>query len=173
MEKDVSSPGLRIGGSSAFLYVGESARSLFERTSEHFQAADAEKEESHMFQHLVETHKGEGKPQFKFKVIKSFKTCLDRQIAEAIRIEMRGTILNRKGEYNRCSLTRLGVDQKWEQERWEKSWEIQEQGGQEIINFEESRKTYRGGGDKVQREPKVREDKLGLSCAKLRSSWVS
>ena len=36
---------------------------------------------------------------------------------------MRGNILNRRGEYNRCSLTRLGVDKKWEEERWKKSWE--------------------------------------------------
>ena len=51
---------------------------------------------------------------FKLKVVKSFRSALDRQIAEAIRIEMRGNLLNRKGEFNRCSLTRLGVDQKWE-----------------------------------------------------------
>ena len=36
---------------------------------------------------------------------------------------MRGNILNRRGEYNRCSLTRLGVDKKLEGERWKKSWE--------------------------------------------------
>ena len=29
---------------------------------------------------------------------------------------MRGNILNRRGEYNRCSLTRFGVDKKWEEE---------------------------------------------------------
>ena len=54
-------------------------------------------------------------------MIRSFKSALDRQIAVAIRIEMRGSILNRRGEFNRCSLTRLGVDQKWEDERWSKS----------------------------------------------------
>ena len=57
-----------------------------------------------MVQHIQETHNGEGKPEFKFKVIKSFKTALERQIAEAVQIEMRGNLLNRKGEYYRCSL---------------------------------------------------------------------
>ena len=33
---------------------------------------------------------------------------------EAIRIWMRGTVLNKKGMYNRCKLTRLVVDNDWE-----------------------------------------------------------
>ena len=36
---------------------------------------------------------------------------------------MRGSLLNRRAEINRWSLTRLGVDQKWEDERWTKSLE--------------------------------------------------
>ena len=80
----------------ASLYVGESARSLFERSSEHWQAAEQKKEESHIFQHCEESHKGESNPAFKFRVIRSFKSALDRQIAEAIRIEMRGSIPNRR-----------------------------------------------------------------------------
>ena len=71
-------------GTNASLYVGETSRSLFERTSEHWQAADSLKEESHMVQHIEESHKGEGKPDFKFKIVKTFKTALDRQIAEAV-----------------------------------------------------------------------------------------
>ena len=81
------------------------------------------KEESHMVQHSMESHSGESNHAFKFRVVKSFRSALDRQIAEAIRIEMRGSILNRRGEYNRCSLTRLGVDREWEDERWKKLWE--------------------------------------------------
>ena len=131
-------------GTNASLYVGETSRSLFERTSEHWQAADSLKEESHMVQHIEESHKGEGKPDFKFKVVKTFKTALDRQIAEAVRIEMRGNILNRRGEYNRCSLTRLGVDKKWEEERWKKSWEENQSIEQDHVSLEESRKTGRG-----------------------------
>ena len=62
-----------------------------------------------MVQHWEESHKGENVPPFKFRVVRSFKSALDRQIAEAVRIEMRGSFLNRRGEFNRCSLTRLGV----------------------------------------------------------------
>ena len=135
---------LERNGSKASMYVGETARSLFERTSEHWQAADSLKEESHMVQHREESHKGEEMPDFKFRVVKTFKTALERQIAEAIRIEMRGNILNRRGEFNRCSLTRLGVDKQWEDERWKTSWEEQEWKEQEVVSLEESRKTMRG-----------------------------
>ena len=77
------------------MYVGETARSLYERSSKHWQAAAQIKEESHMFEHAEESHKGDKLPQFKFKLVRSFKSALDRQIAEAIRIEMRGAVLNR------------------------------------------------------------------------------
>ena len=76
-----------------------------------------------MVQHWEDSNKSENVPPFKFRVVRSFKSALDRQIAEAVRIEMRGSLLNRRGEFNRCSLTRLGVDQKWEDERWTKSLE--------------------------------------------------
>ena len=97
----------RTGGVPS-LYVGESARSLFERSTEHWQAAHIKKEESHMHQHMVEEHRKEiDRPEFRFRVVRSFNTALDRQVAEAIRIEMRGQVLNRREEFNRCSLTRL------------------------------------------------------------------
>ena len=145
-------PTLSLGGKgdNASLYVGESARSLFERSTEHWQAALQLKEESHMFQHMVEVHKDDtARPEFKFKVVRSFKSALDRQVAEAIRIEMRGNILNRKGEFNRCSLTRLGVDQKWEDERYAKSLEKVEcaDDDDETSGLVESRKTRREGED--------------------------
>ena len=70
-----------------------------------------------MHQHIVESHEVGSRPTFKFRVVRGFKSALDRQIAEAVRIVMRGNILNRKGEFNRCSITRLGVDHKWEEER--------------------------------------------------------
>ena len=74
------------------IYVGESARLLHERSGEHWKDAEGGKEESHMVQHVGETHKGEA-PDFNFKVVKSFRTSLDRQVAEAIRIEMRGSCI--------------------------------------------------------------------------------
>ena len=76
---------------------------------------------------------GEGGIDFKFRVVRSFKTSLDRQVAEAIRIYRRGLVLNRKGEYNRCGLTRMVLDDRWEKEKWERAWEVE-------------KKCNRGGG---------------------------
>ena len=75
-------------------------------------------------------------------MVRSFKTSLDRQVAEAIRIYRRGLVLNKKGEYNRCGLTRMVLDDRWEQEKWERSWEEQDkmQEGEEIDNLTESKK---------------------------------
>ena len=50
---------------------------------------------------------------------------------------MRGNVLNRKGTYNRCKLTRLVVvDLDWEKKVWEESWQTRkvaegEEGGDE------------------------------------------
>ena len=120
--------GKREGGSlPPSLYVGESARSLYERSSEHWGDLAAEKENSHILDHQKIAHRGERGAKFKFQVIKTFKTSLERQVSEAIRIQRRGeNILNRKGEYNRSSLTRLVLDRDWEKKRWEKSWETED-----------------------------------------------
>ena len=48
-----------------------------------------------------------------FKVVKYYRTALSRQVGEAIQIRARGgegEILNSKGEFNRCSITRLVLD---------------------------------------------------------------
>ena len=77
-------------------------------------------------------------------MVRTFKTALDRQVAEAIRIEMRGQVLNRRGEFNRCSLTRLGLDYEWEEERWRKSIEmVQSEEKEEVLCIEESAKVRR------------------------------
>ena len=44
-----------------------------------------------------------------------------------------------------CSMTRLGVDYKWEDERWKKAMERVEGRVDEIEYLEESEKTRRGG----------------------------
>ena len=37
-----------------------------------------------------------------------------RQVREAVRIQMRWVVLNKKGTYNRCKLTKMVVDEEWE-----------------------------------------------------------
>ena len=68
---------------------------------------------------------------------------------------MRGNLLNRKGEFNRCSLTRLGVDQKWEDARWKKSWE-------DIVAKEDDTTIYMLESEKTKRPEEV----SGLKGAK-------
>ena len=154
---------LEMTGATPALYVGESARSLYERTGEHWLATEQKKEESHMYQHVVEAHNGESKPSFNFKVVRTFKTALDRQVGEAIRIEMRGSVLNRRGEFNRCSLTRLGVDQKWEDERWKKSWESLSSMEDVLPVLYETQKARRPDGE---------EDRRAVKRLKLEANGV-
>ena len=78
-----------------------------------------------MIQHQQDAHNSE-QPEFHFRVVRSFKTSLERQIGEAIRIQSRGNVLNRRGEFSRCTLTSLVLDNKLEEETWKRSWESNE-----------------------------------------------
>ena len=60
-----------------------------------------------MVEHQAAAHGGEMNPEFNFRVVKQCKSSLERQVREAVRIDMRGNVLNRKGMYNRCKLTKL------------------------------------------------------------------
>ena len=122
-----------------------------------------------MLEHQGLAHGGTGgteELQFKFRIVRAFKTSLDRQIAEAIRIHKRGGgILNRKGEFNRCSLTRLVLDNKWEREKWEKAWEVREGGGEDAeFALAESKKTRPENQlPRPRKKRKVEADEGGLS----------
>ena len=101
------------------LYVGETSRSVFERSKEHWKAWRSQKEDSHMLRHQVAEHGGEGDPQFTMRVVKYYKTALSRQVGEAVRIRRRGgagCILNSKSEYNRCMIPRLIVEEQDEEQ---------------------------------------------------------
>ena len=96
------------------VYVGESARSLYEKSKEHESDKEGRLEESHQVKHWVLDHPELNAPpkfKFKFKLISSFKDSLTRQISDAVRIKMRGVeILNSKSEFNRCRVPRLRID---------------------------------------------------------------
>ena len=72
------------------IYVGETSRSIFERSKEHWEGARKGAENNHMVKHLKMVHEEEQEPKFVMKVIKHYKTALARQIAEAVRIRRRG-----------------------------------------------------------------------------------
>ena len=76
-----------------------------------------------MMEHEHAAHRGEdGSPAFRFKVVKGCRTALERQVREAMRIQQRGSVLNKRGEFNRCKLTRMDVDVMWEQKCWDQAW---------------------------------------------------
>ena len=105
----------------------------------------------HMVEHLAMAHVGETQPKFEFKVVKKCKSSLERQVREAVRIDMHGHVLNKKGIYNRSRLHKLVVDQEWEQKVWEEAWAkrtVAEGDGTEV----ERGKTKRGG-----KEPESRK----------------
>ena len=138
------------------IYVGETSRTIKERAAEHWGAATGSseaKKKSHIVKHQEEHHAGE-KPEFIMRVVQFHKSALQRQAGEAVRIQLRGgagSVLNSRGEFNRCYVPRLRV----EEEKVIKELEqLDEQEDQEILevlrendNTWENRKTGRRAGE--------------------------
>ena len=68
-----------------------------ERAQEHLRHAESGKGESHMVEHQVESHEGDETPMFNFKVVKKCKSSLERQLREAVRIQMTAMFSIRRG----------------------------------------------------------------------------
>ena len=101
----------------AHIYVGETARAGWERSREHVMKYKKKLEDSCLYKHASDCHRGEEPPTFAMKVVKQHKTAFRRQIGEAVRIRVRAQeegqgvrILNSQGMYNRSELPRLVVD---------------------------------------------------------------
>ena len=135
------------------VYVGESARSIFERAGEHQADAISRKEDSHILKHWLSSHPEESEPpNFRIEVVGSFQDALTRQVAEAVRIELRGeNVLNSRSEYTRCRIPRLVIDQdEWkkhklnEKSELEKKTEPEEivtlENGEEVVEVREEEK---------------------------------
>ena len=94
------------------IYVGETSRTLFERTIEHWGAArgnKAARAKSHIAKHQELTHP-DREPEFVMRAVKFHRTALSRQTGEAVRIRRRGgegAVLNSRGEFNRSFIPRL------------------------------------------------------------------
>ena len=86
-------------GSSKSTYIGETGRSLYERSLEHLADAASMKQTSHIWRHWATCHPDMlSQPDFTFKVVRVHKSCLDRQIHEGVRIATDG-FLNAKAEW--------------------------------------------------------------------------
>ena len=91
------------------VYIGESGRSLYERSTEHLEDAKNLKKCSHIVKHWALQHPTMiSQPVFKFSVLKVHKTPMDRQIHEAVRIGTDGK-LNSKSEFRQNQIKRLAV----------------------------------------------------------------
>ena len=78
--------GKELGGKQG-VYVGESARSIFERAKEHQADRVARKEDSHVIKHWLSNHQElKSPPKFRIEVVGSFQDAVTRQIAEAVRM---------------------------------------------------------------------------------------
>lgn len=94
------------------IYVGESCRSLYERSLEHWRNFKDGELDSHILKHHVIHHGGVGDPKFHIGLVSFHRTALSRQVGEAVRIGKRGSCslaLNSKGEWNRCEIPRLSL----------------------------------------------------------------
>ena len=83
---------------------------------------------------LIESHQDlQEPPKFRFRVIRSFKDAMTRQISEAVRIELRGEgVLNSKSEYSRCRLPRLVIDHDgWKKSKQEEKKNLESGQGEE------------------------------------------
>ena len=114
------------------IYVGESSRSIYERSKEHQADKEARSEESHQIKHWLTDHQDlMTPPTFKFRIIQTFQDPMTRQLAEAVRIELRGAgVLNSKAEYNRIRVPRLRVDLEGWRKAKEQEVSIQREGEQ-------------------------------------------
>ena len=94
-------------------YIGETSRSICERTKEHWSSYRSRDKDSHLLKHQELCHKG-APPKFIMRVVNNSRTALERQTREAVRIRRRGgegAILNSKAEYNRSYIPRLQLEE--------------------------------------------------------------
>ena len=90
-------------------YIGETARSVYERGLEHRNALEKMEEDSHLMKHVALHHQDKELEEIKFgiKVVKFTTTAMDRQILESVRIQeesKRHFIMNSKAEFRQISL---------------------------------------------------------------------
>ena len=95
-----------------YKYIGETARSSYERSLEHLRDYKEMKLDSHLLKHFLEHHKEEEMEEVEFgtRIVQEYRTAFDRQIGESVEINKNKEhhyILNSKNEYNRCALPRL------------------------------------------------------------------
>ena len=95
-----------------YSYIGETARSIFERSWEHNNNFAALSNDSYMLKHYIDKHDGEDlqKRKFVVRVIQFTRSSFERQILESVQLQHNQSqhiLLNSRSEYNRCAIPRL------------------------------------------------------------------
>ena len=112
-----------------YKYVGESCRSVWERSAEHLADLKNLNPTSHLLKHIIDKHEGEEVDSIKFgiRVLKFTRTSFERQILESVKIQQERKdhyLLNSRSEFNRSAVPRLSskIGEK-DFKRWEKEGE--------------------------------------------------
>ena len=96
------------------IYIGESSRSIAERSDEHCKGGHRLEEGNFITKHWLDVHPELMRPpSMKFTVVKLHKDPLGREVEEALMIEKansRLTLMNSRGEWNSGTITRLSVE---------------------------------------------------------------
>ena len=96
-----------------YKYIGESARSCYERGGEHIYDCKQILPKSHILKHTIQHHEGEDYESVSFlmKAIKFHKSSYERQIHESVMIQnnRKHHLLNSKSEFNRYALQRITI----------------------------------------------------------------
>ena len=93
------------------VYIGESARTSWDRGVEHLEAIRREDRESPLIEHAQDEHPGDPR-EFKMEVIKYVSRNLLRQASEAIEIgkHKEFNVINRRGEWGQNLPPKLTVE---------------------------------------------------------------
>ena len=95
-----------------FTYGGETARVVRLRSMDHVASYRNKEDKSVLWGHAQEHHGGRLDVKFRMKVHKTWNTALSRMVGEAVLIkrmeeDISINVLNRKGEFSRCHISRL------------------------------------------------------------------
>ena len=97
-----------LGAGRSSQYEGESGRNGFTRGLEHLKAVRLKDEENAIWKHCLVEHEG-NKAEFEMKILRSFNSCLERQVNEAVRIiiSKADLVLNSRSEFRQAPIVRI------------------------------------------------------------------
>ena len=165
------------------LYIGETSRSVYERSIEHQGDIDQLKTSSHMLRHLLELHGGEERSavDFGMKVMRYTRSSFERQILESVLIQENRDqhLMNNRAEFNRCAIPRLVSKlgekemKKWREED-KKMQEMEEKVEEEIRMLKKVRNRDRAQNQRREPNPKRQKMESGKSMEtrKEKQPWV-